>query len=46
MAISAVNTNVNSLYYTKQQKKNAVSKAIENQKSDIIKTNNMIDRKA
>ncbi len=46
MAISAVNTNPNSLYYTKLQKKNLISKAAENQKSVAIKTNNIIDKKA
>lgn len=46
MAISAVNTNPNSLYYTELQKKNRVSKAIEKQKSNAIKTNNIIDKKA
>jgi len=46
MAISVVNKNPNSLYYTELQKKNLVSKAIEKQKSDTIKTNSIIDKKA
>jgi hypothetical protein len=46
MAISAVNTNPNSLYYTELQKKNRISKAIEKQKSDAVKTNSIVDKKA
>jgi hypothetical protein len=46
MAISAVNTNPNSLYYTELQKKNRISKVIEKQKADAVKTNSIIDKKA
>lgn len=45
MAIPAINTNINSLYYTNLQKKNLVSKKIEANKPEE-KANNIVDVKA
>ncbi|MCC5465281.1 hypothetical protein [Pelosinus baikalensis] len=46
MAIPAINTNINSLYYTNLQKKNLLSKKIEANKPETAKTNNIVDVKA
>ncbi len=46
MAIPAINTNINSLYYTNLQKKNLISKKAETSKPETAKTNHILDVKA